>query len=162
MTLPRTVECAIRLERGRKGSHRLSPGVTTVDTPLPPGRVPRIARLLALAHKYDGLLRQGAIANYAALARLGHVSRARVTQLMHLLCLAPDIQEEILFLPPTVRGRDPIHLGQLQAIACLLDWPEQRARWRQLERHAGTGAATAGAGQSLGNSKREIASVWAR
>ena len=83
MTLPRTVECAIRVERGKKGSHRLSPGVTSV--PLPPGRVPRIARLLALAHKCDEVLRQGDIANYAALARLGHVSRARITQIMNLL-----------------------------------------------------------------------------
>jgi hypothetical protein len=151
MTLPRMVECAIRLERGQKGSHRLSRDVTTVDAPLPPGRVPRIARLLALAHKFDGLLRQGAIANYAALARLGHVSRARITQVMNLLCLAPDIQEEILFLPPTLRGRDPIHLRQLHAIACLLDWTEQRARWRKLGRHRGTGLPTASAGQSLGN-----------
>ena len=151
MTLPRMVECAIRLERGQKGSHRLSRDVTTVDAPLPPGRVPRIARLLALAHKFDGLLRQGAIANYAALARLGHVSRARLTQVMNLLCLAPDIQEEILFLPPTLRGRDPIHLRQLQAIACLLDWPEQRARWRKLAPHGGAGALPASAGQSLGN-----------
>ena len=152
MTLPRTVECAIRLERGQKNSHRLGRDVTTVDAPLPPGRVPRIARLLALAHKFDGLLRQGAIANYAALARLGHVSRARLTQVMNLLCLAPDIQEEILFLPPTLRGRDPIHLRQLQTIACLLDWPEQRTRWRKLGPHGGTGAPTASAGQSLGNS----------
>src|SRR3712207_3152134 len=32
-------------------------------------------------------------------ARLGHVTRARVTQIMNLLNLAPDIQEAILFLP---------------------------------------------------------------
>src|SRR6202049_490318 len=73
-----------------------------------PGRVPRVARLLALAHKLDGLLRQGTVANGAALARLGHVSRSRITQIMNLLYLAPDIQEFILFLPLTVRGRDPV------------------------------------------------------
>ena len=144
MTLPRTVECAIRIERGKKGSHRLSPGVTTV--PLPPGRIPRIARLLALAHKLDGLVRQGAIADYAALARLGHVSRARITQLMSRVYLAPDVQEEILFLPPTRRGRDPIHLRQLQAIAGILDWAEQRARWYKLRRH-GSNETAASAGQ---------------
>ena len=137
MTLPRMVECAIRMERGSKGSQRLSRGATTVGAPLPSGRVPRIARLLALAHKCDGLLRQGAIADYAALARLGHVSRARITQIMSLLYLAPDIQEEVLFLCPTLRGRDPIHLRQLHAIACILDWPEQRACWRKLGRQEG-------------------------
>ena len=155
MTLPRTVECAIRRERGQKGSHRLSPGATTVGAPLPPGRIPRIARLLALAHKLDGLVRQGAIADYAALARLGHVSRARITQIINLLYLAPDIQEEILFLSPNRRGRDPIHLRQLQAIAGILDWPEQRARWRELRRH-GSNETAASAGQPPGHC------LWAR
>jgi hypothetical protein len=94
--------------------------------------VPRIARLLALALKFDGLLCQRVISHYAALARLGHVSRARVSQIMALINLAPDIQEAILFLPPTVRGRDVIHLRQLLAIATLLDWRQQRPRWRIL------------------------------
>jgi hypothetical protein len=80
----------------------------------------------------DALLRQGTIRDYAALARLGHVSRARVTQILNLLCLAPDIQEEILFLPSTVRGRDSMALRQLQPIAQTLDWRQQRGLWRQL------------------------------
>ena len=68
--------------------------------PLPP-RVPRLARLLALALELEGLVRDGTIRDYATLARLGHVSRARMSQVMNLLVLAPDIQEEILFLPST-------------------------------------------------------------
>ena len=134
MTLPRMVECAIRLGRGKKAGQRLSAGATTAQAPLPLGRTPRIAKLLALAHRFDGLLRQGAVADYAALARLGQVSRARITQIMNLLYLAPDIQEEILLLSPSLRGPDPIHLRQLQAIACILDWQEQRACWRRLDR----------------------------
>jgi len=39
------------------------------------------------------------------IARLGHLSRVRVTQIMNLLLLAPDIHEAILFLPRTQRGR---------------------------------------------------------
>ena len=35
----------------------------------------------------------------AELARLGRVSRARITQIMDLLMLAPEIQEEVLHLP---------------------------------------------------------------
>ena len=77
MTPPRILECAIPMKRQIK--RRQEPG------PLPAGRVPRIARLLALAHKFDSLVRQGAIADYAALARLGHVSRARITQILNLL-----------------------------------------------------------------------------
>jgi hypothetical protein len=98
---------------------------------VPVGRVPRIARLLALAHKLAGLVRQGTIRDYATLARLGHVSRARISQIMALLDLAPDIQEDILFLPPTVRGRDAMTLRELQPIARTLDWRRQRALWRK-------------------------------
>jgi len=61
--------------------------------------VPRIARLLALAIRFDRLLRAEQFRDYAELARLGRVSRARMTQIMKLLDLAPDIQEQILFLP---------------------------------------------------------------
>ena len=62
------------------------------------GRAPRIARLLALAHKLDALVRSGVVANYGELARLGHITPARLTQIMVLLHLAPAIQEYILFL----------------------------------------------------------------
>jgi hypothetical protein len=121
------IECAIRWHR------QSNPAPHPSGTPsLPVGRVPRIARLLALAHKFDGLLCQGVITHYAALARLGHVSRARVSQIMALINLAPDIQEAILFLPLTRCGRDVIHLRQLLAIATLLDWHQQRRRWRIL------------------------------
>jgi hypothetical protein len=66
--------------------------------PEPQGGAPRIARLLALAHKLDALVRSGAIADYGELARLGHISPARLTQIMVLLHLAPAIQEHVLFL----------------------------------------------------------------
>ena len=92
---------------------------------------------MALAIRFDLLLRQGVVADYTALARLGHVSRARVTQIMNLLCLAPDLQETLLLLPRTERGRDPIILRDLQPIAAVLDWREQRRLWPQLSVAAG-------------------------
>jgi hypothetical protein len=101
-----------------------------------PLRVPRVARLLALAVKLDGLVRNGAIRNFATVARLGHVSRARISQLISLLFLASDIQEEILFFPPTPTGRDPVTLRQLQPIALAPCWRRQRQLWRQLKRRA--------------------------
>jgi hypothetical protein len=85
-----------------------------------------------LAHRLDKLLRHKAVPNYAALARLGHVSRARICQITNLLHLAPDIQEAILFLPLTMRGRDSIRLRQLQALTQVLDWTRQRALWQEL------------------------------
>jgi hypothetical protein len=93
---------------------------------------------MALAIRLDQLVRTGVVADYATLARLGHVSRARVSQIMNLLLLAPDIQEQLLFLPPTQRGHDPLHLRQLQPLAALLDWRQQRRWWWQLQGHAGS------------------------
>ncbi len=68
----------------------------------------------------------------AELARLGQVSRARITQIMNLLLLAPDIQEEILFLPKTTKGHDPIKLRHLQVVALERDWGRQRERYRSI------------------------------
>jgi hypothetical protein len=127
MISPTRIECAIRT---------MTKGDGYRPEPLPVGRVPRIARLLALAHKLDNLLRQHDVPNCAALARLGHVSRARISQITNLLNLAPDIQEAILYLPLTVRGRDPIRLRQLQTLTQVLDWSGQRALWQELCRGA--------------------------
>jgi hypothetical protein len=87
---------------------------------------------MALALRFEELVRSGAVRDYAELARLGQVSRARITQIMNLLHLAPDLQEEILFLAPVLKGRDPIHLEELQALAALLDWQSQRRRWNDM------------------------------
>ena len=99
---------------------------------LQPGRVQRVSRLLALAVHFDGLVRSGAVKDYAELARLGHVTRARISQIMNLLNLAPDLMEALLFLPRTEHGRDAIHLAQLQPIASTIEWRKQRVLWRKL------------------------------
>jgi hypothetical protein len=89
---------------------------------------------MALALHLEGLIQAGTVKNYATLGRLGHVSRSRVSQIMNLLLLAPVIQEQILFLPPVVRGRDPIHLRRLQPIARIPDWSRQRRMWTAILR----------------------------
>lgn len=61
-------------------------------------RPPHTARILALAHKLEDLLRSGVVTDYADLAHLGHLSTSRVSQIMLLLCLAPAIQEHVLFM----------------------------------------------------------------
>jgi hypothetical protein len=93
--------------------------------------VPRVTKLMALALRLDDLLQSGAIGSYAELARLGHVTRARVCQIMNLVYLAPDIQEALLFLPLTERGRDRIILADLQPIAATLDWRKQQRLWAE-------------------------------
>jgi hypothetical protein len=60
-----------------------------------------------------------------------------MSQILNLLVLAPAIQEALLFLPRTVRGRDPIHLRQLQPLAAVLDWEQQRHLWSRLQAKRG-------------------------
>ena len=87
---------------------------------------------MALALRLDALVRTGQVASYSALATLGHVTRARISQILNPIQLAPDHQEALLFLPPTVRGRDPILLADLMPIAAAFDWRKQRRLWREL------------------------------
>jgi hypothetical protein len=84
---------------------------------------------MALAIRFECLIKAGGIADYSELAQLGRVSRARITQIMNLLVLAPDIQEQILFLSPTSRGCDPVRLAELQPIARVMNWDQQRRLW---------------------------------
>lgn len=133
MTRPITIEYNIHFRRRGRGSRReMCEGQQPVASPILPGRVPRVARLMALAIRFDQLIRAGEVADYAELARLAHVTRARITQIMNLLMLAPDIQEAILFLPRVERGHDPIHLRQLQPVALAPDWRKQRRLWEGL------------------------------
>src|SRR6516164_9540779 len=105
MTTLTTLECAFALPRRQgRGTKNLIP-VAPPETRAAE-RVPRIARLMALALRFEDLVRTGKIHSYAELARLGHVTRARMTQIMNLRLLAADIQEEILFLPTARCGRD--------------------------------------------------------
>jgi hypothetical protein len=94
----------------------------------------RIARALALAHALQARLDAGEFRDYAEMAKALGFTRGRVTQVMDLLLLAPDIQEEILFLPASQSGRDAITLRHLQPIARVPFWTKQRRLWHQLKR----------------------------
>jgi hypothetical protein len=128
---PLVVAGAIHIDRKGRGAQKV---IRTGSAPSPPepGRVPRVARLMALAIRFDQLVREGVVADYAELARLGHVTRARVTQVMNLLYLAPDIQEAVLHLPRTVMGRDRLMLRDLLPITADADWRTQRKLWARL------------------------------
>jgi len=124
-----TLEADIHFQRRGRGARRVMETGSDPNADVPVGRLPRITRLMALAIRFDELIQNGEVTDYAELARLGHVSRARVTQIMNLLMLAPDIQEAILHLPRVTGGRDSIHLHQLQPIALVPDWRKQRKLW---------------------------------
>lgn len=95
-----------------------------------PVRLPRITKMMALAIRLDHLIKSGQVVDQAELARVGHVSRARLTQILDLNLLAPDIQEEILDLE-NFRGtkRFPLEIDVRQ-IAASHCWRTQRSRWR--------------------------------
>jgi hypothetical protein len=129
--------------RGRGAPKELHTNQDTEEAAPQPVRLARVARLMALALRFEMLLRDGAVANCAELALLGHVSCARISQILNLLHLAPDLQEDLLFLTRKSRGRDPIHLARLQPIAAQSDWARQRRLWRDLLATTGTAAVEA-------------------
>ena len=92
-------------------------------------RVPRISRLLALALKMEQMIQEGTVKNYTELARLGRVSVARITQVMNLLHLAPDIQEDILLRN---RPNDWLRESTVRKLSSVVLWSEQRDCWREL------------------------------
>jgi hypothetical protein len=115
---------------GRSKGRRISKAFSSPQLPseIPSPSIPRIARLMALAIRFDRLLRAQGFKDYAELARLGRVTRARMTQIMKLLDLAPDIQEQILFLP----NRKYLNERNLRPVVSRIDWGEQRRLFHKI------------------------------
>lgn len=127
--IKRTVRFA-RREHGR----RVMKAAPTATPDPPAGRVPRISRLMALAIHFDRLLREGTVPDQSELARLAHVTQPRMTQIMNLNHLAPDIQEALLFFARSTSGRDPVHERMLRPIVARADWRAQRRLWAAISR----------------------------
>ena len=113
-------------------ARRNKPPDVASPAPSAGGPVPRVSRLMALALHYERLMANGAITTHAEIATLSHVTRARVTQVMNMLHLAPDIQEAILFCPATRVGRERLHERDIRHIVSQPDWERQRALWSEL------------------------------
>ena len=127
-----TFEAKVHFGAAARGRRRLLRGESPPSAPIEPGRVPRVTRLLALAHRFDAFVQTGAVADHTDLARLAGVTRQRMSQIMNLLLLAPDIQEEIVDLPRTLSGRDEVTERHLRAVVVEPLWARQRALWRAL------------------------------
>ena len=107
--------------------------MTLSETPPPPKPEPvrrpaKVARMLALAHHLQGAIDRGLVADRAAVARKLGLTRARVTQLLDLLLLAPDLQVAVLALE-AVDGAEPMSERALRAVAHAGSWVEQRAKF---------------------------------
>ena len=127
-----TVTRTLHFQNGTKGRKRIErePPATQQVTP---GKIPRISRLMALAIRFDRMIREGEVADQTELARLARVSQPRMTQIMNLLHLAPDIQEALLLLPRVERGKDPITERDLRPLVAEVDWARQRVMWGELD-----------------------------
>jgi hypothetical protein len=116
----RTREVIITLRDGARREYELPLanrcGVRSGRRPAT-GRVPRISKLMALAIKMERSVRAREVSDYAALAALGPISRARMSQILNLTNLAPEIQETLLFLPKTFQGPDSITERHMRKIA---------------------------------------------
>ena len=132
-----TIECAVHFKNGQHGRKRMRTGAESKPAQAEAGQVPRLSRLMALAIRFDRLVREGHVRDYADLARLGHVTRARLTQIMSLRLLAPDIQEEILFLPRVSGERSGLCERHVRGIASTPNWEKQRRVWRELKTQTG-------------------------
>ncbi len=97
------------------------------------GRLPRVTQVMALAIQFQDMIQRGEASDYADLARLGCLTRERMSQIMELVWLAPDIQQEILEFRPTGAPRFPISEVAVRRIGGLLSWPEQRGAWQSLK-----------------------------
>lgn len=121
------VRFQIHATRLRAAEPSASPGSTS-------GRVPRVTQVLALAIQFQDMIERGEARDYADLARLGCLSRERMSQIMELIWLAPDIQQEILGFPSTRTSRFPVSEAALRRIAAKLGWEEQRGHWANLKK----------------------------
>jgi len=118
-TVTRTVSFAVK---GKRKSER--------KEEQPVGRVPRISKLMAMAIRYEQMLDDGVVQSQTELAELLHVSQPRMTQIMNLLHLAPEIQEEILML-----NEDGTSLCNERGIRCTtqeLLWVDQTRLWLKI------------------------------
>jgi hypothetical protein len=124
-----TVSRKIHFQNSRRSKKTIRPGEKPKRKT---ARTPRISKLMALAIHFEQMLLDGDVEDMATLARYGQVTRARMTQIMNLLLLAPDIQEKLLNLPQTTSGRDSVILRELQALALEPDWTVQQQMWYEL------------------------------
>lgn len=118
----------LEFRSGKRSAKTIVEAGTQIEPPTP-GRLPRITKMMALAIRLDHLIKSGQVTDQAELARIGHVSRARLTQIMDLNLLAPDIQEQILELLSSQNGKHEIREIDIRPIKSEFSWRNQRDMW---------------------------------
>lgn len=126
-----TVTRKIQMSRTANSRRRIE-HEPSVESGKPKGRIPRVSRLMALAIRLERMLRTGEVPDLTELARLANVTQPRMSQILNLNMLAPEIQEELLFLPPTEIGKPTINEKLLRPLTAVIDWEKQRRHWRAM------------------------------
>lgn len=128
-----TVKRKLNVSIASRGRIAIRPHDPNAEPPRsrPSSKLPRISRLMALAIRFNEMLSTGEASDMIELARIGHVTQPRMSQIMALNQLAPDIQEALLNLP-AIKGKPEIHEKRLRPIAAMLRWGDQRAAWRRI------------------------------
>jgi hypothetical protein len=124
------IQAEFETYRAARGQNRIGPPRTAKRPPVP--KVPHIAKLMALAIRLDHLLESRQIKDQAELARTACITRARVTQVLNLTNLAPDIQRAILELPPALDSTPCLREKEVRSIAIEPNWIKQRKAWKSL------------------------------
>jgi hypothetical protein len=114
------------LFRGRKGGDVVFSQEPPPSPPATVRRPARVARMLALAHRLQRAIDGGEFQDRATMARQYGLTRARVTQLLNLILLAPDIQEQVLALE-AIDGLEPTSERTLRVVSREMVWEEQRS-----------------------------------
>ncbi len=130
---PPRVEFQVHFQTGYRGRRHLRKGASSKEPEHLYEDLPRLTRLLALAHRWNHLIEEGVVANHAEIARMMGLSRARVTQIMGLLNLAPYILEEIFFLKRGEKAEPAVPERAIRQIIQLPLWNDQRILWRKLQ-----------------------------
>ncbi len=133
------VRCSLK-RPARQRSQTADPAPTAlpiVDALALRAMLPRITHTVARALMFEHAIANGEAADFADLARLTATTRERVSQVMKMMRLAPDIQEEILRLPPVRRPQRAITVPEVEAIAEEVLWDDQRESWRKLKQQHG-------------------------
>lgn len=98
-----------------------------------PGRVPVISRMMALAHFYDHLLQNRILESVSDIGRLEGVTQQRISQIMSLLLLAPEIQEFLLTLPTQEHGKKSLPTERMIQIAKEMDFEKQMSSFGKMK-----------------------------
>jgi flagellum-specific peptidoglycan hydrolase FlgJ len=95
--------------------------------------ISRLTRLMALAIRFQDMVDRREVRDYAEIARLGYVTRARLSQIMNLLLLAPDIQEEVLGMKGQTNRNAEVPERDMRAVAKIALWRQQKRLWVKMK-----------------------------